>query len=304
MGDTTQETAQQTQAKTKQAPWTPTIPTLTNIIGQIQGQAKNTAVTGNENSALDTLTANAKGGNIYAGNISNLANDLFAGGVDRTGAVQSNYDEYKAALTPTATAESNPWNNPAFAKAIGYLSDDITNRVKGEYAGAGRDPSGAGSYGLNLGEGIARGVAPTWLNAYNDMEARKLGAIDAIHTGGNTATGILSGLDQLRLGNQQAGIGVGQQALQAKDAGANQLLSVEAQRRNLPLGNIGNLSSLITPLAQLGGTAKSNSTTTGSAVTSPPLGMQIVQGLAMLKGGNAGWGGGNVGASAGASGGK
>ncbi len=65
-------------------------------------------------------------------------------------------------------------------------------------------------------------------------------------------------------------------------------------KRNLPLGNLGNISGLLTPLAQLGG--RSNTNSVQQSVTTPPIGMQVAQvGTGLLnatKAPTAGWGGG------------
>lgn len=294
-------TEQEQKSRTKTDPWKPTVPTLTNLVGQINGQTGNTAVTGNENAALDTLTQNAQAGNPYAPQIGNLASDLFAGGVDRSGTASDAYSAYKDQLSPFATAQHyGPDGNPGLKGYLDTISNDVQNRVNGMFAGAGRDFSGAN---LNsLARGIAEGTAPILAQQYNTDVGRQFDAANSLYGAGNTTTGLLSGLDQTRLGNRQTGIGVGQDALNARDSGANQLLNVEQQRRSLPLTNIGNLESLITPLAQLGGTQKSH--TTGEVT--PPLGMQLVQAYGIMNGrGGSGWGGGTAGApQAAAAGGK
>jgi hypothetical protein len=107
-----------------------------------------------------------------------------------------------------------------------------------------------------------------------------MGAANSLYGAGNSTTGLLAGLDQQKFGTQMAGIGVGNQALDARNYGANQMLSIEQMRRNLPLNNIQNILGMLKPVAGLGGsqTAITNQTMT------PPLAMQAIQGMTALGG--------------------
>ena len=76
------------------------------------------------------------------------------------------------------------------------------------------DPQGAKYFsdlsGANtqaLGRGIGQAEAPILMDAYNRANADRLAAITGQYGAGNTTSGILSGLDQTKLGNMQAGIG-------------------------------------------------------------------------------------------------
>lgn len=252
MGGST-KTTQSTNQTTTQNPWEPAIGPMNDLVGQIKGQMPNTAITDNENSALNQLTQNAQAGNPYADQIGGLANNLFSGGPDYSGRVNDAYKQYADYLTPFARGDYlDPSSNPYYKQ----VSDDIAGRVNGMFAGAGRDFSGA--HMKTLGRGIAEGVAPL----YSQERERQLGAINSLYGGANTSTGLLSGLSQTSLANQQAGIGAAQSALQARDSGANQLLSTEAMRRGLPLQNMEHIAGLLTPIAQLGGTSNTQGVTT------------------------------------------
>jgi hypothetical protein len=259
MGGKSQQ--QQTQSSTTR-PLAEAMPHITGLLDQLKPQLNNTGLTGNENTALAGLTANAQAGNPYADQIGSLATDLLGGGIDRTGIAQGAYDQLKTSLTPYTTMDTNPYSNEAFTKATSYLSNDITDRIKSQYAGAGYSPVTSGDFSGQLGEGISKGVAPAWLQAYNDMEGRKLGAIEGLYQGGNATAGLLSGLDQTALGNRVAGIDASTAAQTAKDSGYERLLQVEAMKRGLPLQNIAQLESLIIPMAQLGQTTTGQATQT------------------------------------------
>jgi hypothetical protein len=264
---------------------------------QIQGLAGNTGVTANENAAFDGLTANAKAGNQFQPGMEAFANDLLGNG-ERTGMVRDSYAGLKAGLLPYANSNTNPYENEAFTKATGFMTDDVMNRVKSSYAGAGMSPVNVGDFGKTVGEGVARGVAPTWLQAYNDMEGRKLGAIEGLYNAGGQTAGLLTDLGS-------RGIDVGNAANAAKNQSYQDLLAVEGQRRNLPLQNVGAVENLIIPMAQLGGTSNTQSRTVGETETKTPVGQQILgaamAGAGLLSGmpglgmgGMAGLGGGSM----------
>lgn len=276
-----QDSTQRTNQTAVNSPWAPAQPYLTQILGQAGGQAANSGLTGAESGALANLSSVASRGNQFLPQINQLASDLFSGGTDRTGYVTRAYDEARAGLLPYANSNTNPYQNEAFTKATGYMSDDITNRINSAYAGAGYSPTGAGDYGRQIGEGISRGVAPTWLQAYNDMEGRKLGAINSLYSAGGQTAGLLSGLDQTALGNRQAGVGVSGSAMTAAEAPYLRQLEIEAQRRGIPMQNLAQAANLIVPMAQLGGTTNQTGTTTGQTTsqTQVPMLQQLAGGL-------------------------
>jgi len=269
-------TKQITNATSRTTPYGPAQPGIENILGQLTGMTGNTGLTGTETGALNALSANAQAGNQFAPAIGDLATNLLAGGgPDRTGMVGANYDAYKAALTPYATANTDPYSNEAYTRFADMLQGKITDQIRSQYAGAGYSPVGTGDYSKSLGEGIASGLAPTWLQAYQQNEARKLGAIGDIYTGGQTTAGILSGLDQTRLANRQAGIDVAQSALMARDAPYQRQLEIEAQRRGIPVQNLAQLEGLMLAPAQAFGTTTSQQTSEQKV----PVAQQIIGGL-------------------------
>lgn len=295
MGST--DTSTSGTSETNTDPWKPTIDPLKDIISRINGQIPNSDVTGAETGALDSLARNAASGNPYANSIGGLATDLLGGGKDRTGMVNDAYGTFKDQLTGTARGDFvDPYTNPAFKNYLDTTQNDLWNKIQGQFAAAGRDFSGANQQ--TLGRGITEGTSQVFSNQYNQERGNQLNAINQLYNGGNNTAGILSGLDQTALGNRQAGVGAANNALQARDSSANQMLNVEQMRRNLPLQNLGALSGLLTPLAQLGGKSQTNSTQ--NTTMTPPLAMQIVQGISALKGGGGGfngWGGSSAGGS-------
>jgi hypothetical protein len=271
-------TSKQSQTTSSQTnPWEPAIPGLKQLASGVTGQIGNAGLNSTETGALNTLAGNAAGGNPYADRISGVANDLLAGGPDRTGMVNDAYGTYKQQLTPWANGSmGDPMNNPALAQMLQTIQSDVGNSVNSQFAAAGRDMSGANQ--MAYGRGIAQGFAPAMLQA----QQMGLTAANDLYGGGLQAGGVLSGLDQTKLGNQQAGIGAADQALQARDSGANQQLAVEALRRGMPLENYANIAGILGPLGQLGGSQQGTAEGTSK--------MSGAQQFALLGQGAAGWG--------------
>ena len=235
-------------------PWGPSQAGLLGITGGVEGLLGNTMPTGTEMGALDAMTQNALRGDPFAGAKANLATDLYGGGADYSGLVNNAYSQYQSSLNPYATGSTNPYDNEAFTKFTTGLSNDITDQIKSQYAGAGYSGVSTGDFGKQLGEGISRGVAPTWLQATNDLEARKLGAINSLYGAGNQTAGILGNMDQTRFGNRMSALGVGDAALAGEDYGNNQLLAIEAARRGIPTNQLAALTKIAYPVASLGRT--------------------------------------------------
>ena len=251
----------QTQATT---PWANTQGLLGGILGQLGGVSS--ALTGAETDALNRWAGIGAAGNPFAPAISGVANTLLAGGgPDRTGIAASAYDEYRRLLSPTASgAYTDPTTNPFFAQTAQTIGNDVENRVKAMYAGAGRDPVGAGNYGYNLARGISEGTAPIYSDIYNRERQNQLAAAGNLYGAGNTTTGVLSGLDQTALANKQAGIGAAGSAVDAQMWGPMQVLQAEAARRGIPLDTLARQMGLTLPAAQAFATTSSTGQSAGT----------------------------------------
>lgn len=236
-------------------------PGLDQIYNQLYGKANEAPLTGAENTAIAGIGQNS---NQFAPQINQLANDLFKGGTDRTGMVQGSYDTLKGSLAPYTTMDTNPYSNEAFTKATNFMTDDIMNRVRSQYAASGYSPTGVGDYGKSVGEGVARGIAPAWAQANNDLENRKLGAIGGLYSAGNTSAGILGGLDQTAIDNRIKGVGASEAASIADESQYRKMLEAEALRRGIPMQNLAQVSSLMVPMAQLGRQVTGTSSSVGN----------------------------------------
>lgn len=285
--------SKQTTHQTSQAtPYAPARGSIDTILGKLNTQVGNTDLTANENSALDTLSANAKAGNPYAGSIDTLAQGLLSGGgaTANDNSIRSNLTSYQGLLSPYASG-SMIGNNPALKAQLDTLTQDITNQVNGQFAAAGRDMSGMNTQ--TLGRGIAQGVAPVLANQYNTDVDRALGAANSLYGAGNQTYGLLNDNNQIANQNAQAGIDVGSAALQAKDSAANQLLNVESMRRGIPTQNLSGLLGTIAPVAQAFGTQTTDSQTTSSQPLLNQLLGAAIGGVGLLGGmggfGSNGW---------------
>lgn len=274
MGGTSRSSQMQ---QSQSAPWAPAQPALTGILSQLQGQLGNTGLTGNESQALDQITANAKAGNPFAGDISSLATNLFQGGgaTDQAGNIQSGLDAYKSQLTPFANG-SMVGNNPALKAQLDQIMSDVGNSVNSQFAAAGRDLSGANQ--MAYGRGVAQGIAPVLANQYNQDVNNQINAAGALYGAQNNTSGLLSGLNQQSLANRQAGSGVSNDALNAQNSGQNAVLQAEAQRRGIPVQALGLLAQIGVPIAGLGGQSSGTSTGTQQMSGAQQFGL-IGQGL-------------------------
>jgi hypothetical protein len=299
MGGTSKQTqSSESRQSSEFAPWDQAVAPVQDLIHNIRQNTGNTGLSNTEQQAYQALAGNAQMGNPYAGGIDALAKSLLGGGgPDRTGMVQNTYEDFRKGMTPYTTMNTDPYSNEAFTRVTDQFSGDAMDRVKASYAAMGYDPTTA-SFGKSVGEGVTRAVAPLWLQQHNEMENRKLGAMNSLY--GDTTAGILSGLDQTKLGNQQAGVGVATAALNARDAPWQRLLELEGAQFMTPVQRDAALTSMILPIAQLGGSqtgisfGKQEATKTMSPAEQAwgwmKAGGDLAKNVASMGAGGGGWG--------------
>src|SRR5882724_7938180 len=255
-----QSSSTQTQ-QSQTAPWEAAQPILKGILGQLGTGLNDTALTGAETGALNTLQSNAAQGNPFAGQISGYAQSLLNGGGANAQAsnVQGNLGAFHSQLTPYADG-SLVGNNPALAAQLAQIQTDVGNSVNGQFAAAGRDFSGANQQAY--GRGVAAGEAPVIAAQYNQDVGNQINAANALYNAGNATAGALSGMQPNYLGNQGQGVTAAQSARDAQNYGANATLAEEAQRRGIPVQALSLLAQIGTPIAGLG--SQTNGTATGT----------------------------------------
>ena len=221
-GSTAGPTQNQNQNQSSQTqPWAPTIPSLENIINQVNGV--NTSVTPQQQQAGQNLvdagssipnygpTANSVLQTILSGNnlgpmqtVSGAYNSLQTGMQPALGALGSylgsGYTDpfsnpgtsavagtLSSYLNPNFT---NPMSNPAMQSVLDTIQEDVGNSVRGAAGAAGR--SFSGDEDKALARGISQGESSALMNEYNSLAGLQQGA-----------TGQLGGLYNSLAGQQQ-----------------------------------------------------------------------------------------------------
>src|ERR1043166_1679576 len=144
MGDKTPATTTQNQnsnSTTQTNPWSAATPLLQSLIDKYS--SLNTGPTGAQTDAAGNLVSAASGVPSFAPQATGAVNATFG----NAGMLNANLDAIKGNLGATASgANLDPYKTPGFGDAINTAMSDITKNVKAQYAGSGRDPSGAGSF--------------------------------------------------------------------------------------------------------------------------------------------------------------
>lgn len=277
----TQQQSQQSQT----APWAPTTDLLKNILGKYSGLSTDpTAAQTNAAGNLTSATSNIPN---FGDAASGALGKLF--GSDTTGLqgmLSGALGNLNTNLGGTASgAELNPYSTPGFSDALGTLTNDITNQVKGVYAGSGRSPSGAGSFAGSLGRGLTQGLAPVLQSQFNQNKANQMNAANTIFGGaGSTASGI-AGLQQMPLENAMKAIGLIPSAAGSYAAPGAAQLDAANTAFGLPFANLQQLLSPVSGIAGLGGQSTGSGTTTTTIPQSTASNILggVTGGLGLLK---------------------
>lgn len=292
MGGGETKTTNSTQSSTTN-PWDITIPALSGLVGGLGGIS--TAQTPEQTAALQKLQSSAGGIPDMSGSETGAVNSAFGTNTsDAQDMLKGAYDTQKSNLSGLLDPNNlNPYNTPGLSDALGTLTNDITKQVGSTYAGSGRDPSGAGSFAGSLGRGLMQGEAPVITQAYQNNVNNLRGAnSDVAGTAGSTASGITNQkLQQLAAqfqGLQGAGALPG-----LLTAPASTQLGAATTAYQQPIQNIGAVSSVLNPIAALGGQSTGQGTQTTE--TSKSLMSNILGGAAGLAGLNGALGSGWLG---------
>jgi hypothetical protein len=238
----------------------------------------NSGLTGAESGAINGITNMAAGGNPYASQIGANASSLLAGGgaQNQAGAVNQNYQNYQAQTQPLASNTNyDPNQNPGTAALLAQIQGDVGNSVNSQFAGAGRDMSGANQ--MAYGRGIAQGEAPVLFNQYNANRTAQQGAAGNLYNAGNTNAGILSGMQQQANANTQVGTQAATDAWNAQLLPYQTQLQAQQMGQQIPAQNLGMLAQIGIPLAGLGRTSSGSGTS--NTTNNPSLLTQIGQGV-------------------------
>ena len=256
MGGTSKQTTQQ---QSTSEPWKEAKPMVMGLLDKVGDQFGSTQLTGHELDALNQWQNMGSAGNPFAPQMGKVANDLLGGGPDRTGMVQGAYDDYKRSTESTAAGDYlDPNKNPFFANMTDTVNRGVMNNVNSMFASAGRDFSGA--HANTAARGVADATGGLFSDQYNRERQNQIAAQSGRFGAGGATAGMLSGLDQQKFGNQQAGIGAANAANQASLWGPQQVMASEAARRGIPMDMLQRLVSMGVPLASLGQQSQGSST--------------------------------------------
>ena len=255
-----QSSSTQTQ-QSQTSPWEAAQPMLQGILGQLSPLIQNSGLNPAESGAISQLSANAAQGNPYASQISSFAGNLLNGGGANAQApnLQNGLSTLQSQLMPYANG-SMIGNNPALAAQLAQIQTDVGNNVNSQFAAAGRDLSGANQ--MAYGRGVAAGEAPVIAGQYNQDVTNQLSAANSLYGAQNSTSGLLSGLNQQGLTNQQQGVASSQDALNAKNYTPQQQLALAQLAHSIPAQNLGLLAQIGIPIAGLG--QQSNGTVQGT----------------------------------------
>ncbi len=263
MGSASQNTQQQQQSTT--SPWAPSQPVLQKLLSSLVRQP--TAPTAGQNAATGALTTAAGGLPNYGPAAGSVTSGLLGG--DPTGLLASGNSNLKDILSPIATRSLDPTQDPNIQNILQTIRQDVTKNVGDMYAGAGRDPAGAGNYPQTLARGFTQAAGPLLLGQYNQNVQDRINAGSQMFGANyNTAGGIT--------GNQNAGLTAAGMVPQLQLAPALAQLQAAQTKYNLPLSNLAGVENLTLPIAGLGG----SSVGSGSSNTTidPSLLQQILMG--------------------------
>jgi hypothetical protein len=258
---TTQNSSQQSQTQ----PWAATQPQLLGLLNNLGNV--DTSISPQQSAAAGSLTAAAGSLPSFAPQITNTANALLGGGPSYGGILSGAYNNVSGALTPYLDpARLDPMSTPGFSRALGLMGSNITNQINDQFAAAGRDLSPANSQALAYG--LAQAEAPAIASQYNANVGNQLAAA-------GTASG-LTNQSQTAFGNELQGASLSGQIPGLLTAPAQAQLAAANAAHALPLQNLAQYASLLTPLAGLG--SQTLGMSQGTTTQSVPLAQQLIGG--------------------------
>lgn len=262
-----------TQSKSgSQDPWAPTIPYLEGLLRSAATQG-GIGITPDQAWAFEQLKTNAGAGNPWAAQIGDAATAALSS-PDRTGQVADAYTRLQDQIGGIAAGNNlDVMNNPQLMALLTQVGDDISNRINAQFAGAGRDLSGANQGAV--AKGVAGAQTPILVDQYNRERSNQMAAAEALYGAGAGSATTQAQLDASRAALQQAGIGLSNEALTAESYTPNMILELDQQIKQLPFMDIAPLAEILYGAAGLGGSYKESGTGT-SRTSSSQLGLNLL----------------------------
>jgi hypothetical protein len=161
--DNTTATSQSSQTN----PYAPTIPLLANQASTIGGIS--TAVTPEQQAAQTKLLGEASGiPDLSSPETGAVTNSLTASTAPMQGMLGDAVNNYMTNTNGIANnTDLNPYDTPGFSDALNHMTDTLGQGVSSMYAGSGRDPSGAGSFGKSFANAVIPAESSAIQSQYN-----------------------------------------------------------------------------------------------------------------------------------------
>ena len=246
-------------------PWAYSMPAVKSFTDTL-ASAGGIGMTPDQTSAFGVLKNNAAAGNPFTQQTANLANDSF-NTADRSGTVGQAYTNMQNQLGGYASGSMNdPASNPYLSQMMEQAGTKAFDKINAQFAGAGRDLSGMNS--MAAARGFTEASLPLAFNQYNQNVANQFQAANSLYGAGQNTAATQSALDAQRQAMRAGGVTQGQAALDANNYGANTILNLDQQIKDLPYEDLSRVANLLYPLAGLGGTqtgtGQGNATSTTS----------------------------------------
>jgi hypothetical protein len=251
-------------SKSKQDPWKPAVPYLKDFLSQTGQVGANAGqgLTPGQTAAFGQLKDNALQGSPWVAQQSQLAGDLY-GTADRTGIVGDAYSGLQSQLGDYASGEYlDPMSNPQMLAMLQQVGDDAFNRINAQFAGAGRDLSGANQ--TAAARGVTQAQLPLLLNQYNRAQDQQFDAAKTLYGAGSDTASTQGALDAQRAALRGQAAGAGQTATDMQNAGAERTIDLEQMMKTLPYEELGQLAALLFPAGQLGKQTKASGESSGT----------------------------------------
>lgn len=288
-GGDSKTTQQDQQSVTN--PYGPAQPLLQNILTALGGMG--TGETGAQSGAIGML-GNEIGsiGDNTTGENAAVSNALATNTGPQQQLLTDAYNREKTSLAPITDPNNlNPFMTPGFSTAMDTLTNNITNQVKSTFAGSGRDPSGAGTFGKSEALGLEQGEAPIIAQQYNSNVGNLENASNLLQGGATSTAGGLTAAQLAQITGQGQGLTEAGALPGILEAPGSAALNLANTSYGLPYSNISTLENLVNPIASLGGSTSGSGTTVQSTSTSPiSTALGGITGLAGLNGAmGSGW---------------
>ncbi|WP_333790618.1 hypothetical protein [Sphingorhabdus sp.] len=231
-------------------PWAYATPAIQGFTDKLS-TAGGIGMTPDQSAAFGVLKNNAAQGNPWTAKQAGLADQAY-NTADRSGMVGSQFNAMQTNLGNYANGSMNdPASNPYLSKYMDQVGTQAFDKINAQFAGAGRDLSGINQKAAAAG--YTEASLPLAFNQYNQGVANQFSANNALMGGAQSTATTQGALDQQRLGMQAQAGALGQQALDMRNSGANQVLNLDQQIKQMPYEDLSQLAALLFPAAGLGG---------------------------------------------------